>query len=78
MATCTAIVVIGGVMLNGWLVGIVAREAGECPPALSKASALVQIERLVAHVPSVIPVDGDSLRRRWPVTPAAEFIQLRC
>ena len=78
MATCTAIVVIGGVMFNGWLVRIVAREAGERAPALSKASALVQIDGLVTHIPSVIPVDGDTLRGRRPMTPATERVQLRC
>ena len=77
MAAGAAVIVIGSVVLARRFVRIVARQAGEGAAALLKARALVQIDGLVAYIPSVIPVDGDSLRRRRPVALAAERVQLR-
>ena len=69
------------VVEGGWLsarrfVRIVAREACECALALSRARALVQVDRLVPHIPGIVPVDDIAFRGGRPMTLAAELVQL--
>jgi hypothetical protein len=77
MTAGAAAVVIGGVLPAGGLMRIVAGETGERATALSEASALAQVDRLMTDIPRIAPVDGDALGGRRPVTSAAEFVQPR-
>src|SRR4051794_2306074 len=77
MAPAAAVVVGRDIQLAGRLVRIVAGEAGERSAALSGAGALGQIDRLMAHVPGVAPIDGHAFRGRRAMTLAAQFVYLR-
>src|SRR5437667_10799221 len=52
---------------------VMAGEAGERALALEKTTALSQIDRLMTHVPRLVPIAQRPVLRR-PVTSPAEFV----
>src|SRR5215469_7147702 len=53
------------------------RQTGKLACALQKAATLAQVNGLMAHVPSEIPIEGDVSAGSHAMTAAAKVIQLR-
>ena len=62
---------------NSGFVGIVASKAREGAAAFQETETLAEVDRLVANVPSVVPIHGGAGGRGRTMASAAKAIQLR-